>query len=163
MKFKGTLIYKLGLKPSSGRLASIVYKDLDPPPPICTTTNTPSYNNTKETILSESSPLTMSFSTMKSALATAILSFSLVQAAPANKVIKRDSLKGVDISHYQESFDYEGAYADGIVFAMIKATESTTYTDPSVSFLIFISPTQFRTMLTNDSSRLTTLELTMPE
>jgi len=74
----------------------------------------------------------MSFSTMKTALAAALLS-AFVNAAPTTNLVRRDTLQGVDISHYQPDFDYEGAYAAGIVFAMIKATESTDYKDPSFS------------------------------
>jgi len=75
----------------------------------------------------------MSFSSLKSTLATALLSLSLVNAIPTTKVVARDSVKGFDISHYQPNVDYDGAYAGGIVFALIKATESTSYTDPSFS------------------------------
>ncbi|MEP6698059.1 MAG: GH25 family lysozyme [Pseudonocardiales bacterium] len=37
---------------------------------------------------------------------------------------------GMDVSHYQGTVDWGRAYANGARFAYIKATESTTYTDP---------------------------------
>ncbi|KAJ6441456.1 N,O-diacetyl muramidase [Purpureocillium lavendulum] len=43
------------------------------------------------------------------------------------------AVKGFDISHYQPNVDFAKAYADGARFVMIKATEGTTYTDPSFS------------------------------
>jgi GH25 family lysozyme M1 (1,4-beta-N-acetylmuramidase) len=59
-------------------------------------------------------------------LATAAL------AAPA--VEKRDTVYGFDISHYQSSVDFNAAYGDGgLRFVYIKATEGTTYKDPSFS------------------------------
>jgi GH25 family lysozyme M1 (1,4-beta-N-acetylmuramidase) len=91
---------------------------------------------------------------MKATLATALLSLGLVNAVPTSQPVRRDTLQGVDISHYQESFDYTGAYADGIVFAMIKATESTTYTDPSVR-LSLLQPYKFFLHIT-DSSQFST-------
>jgi hypothetical protein len=53
-------------------------------------------------------------------------------AAPA--VSKREgSVYGFDISHYQESVDFAGAYSSGMRFVYIKATEGTTYKDPLFS------------------------------
>lgn len=43
------------------------------------------------------------------------------------------TVQGIDISHYQSSVDFKGAYNAGIRFAYIKATEGTTYTDPKFS------------------------------
>ncbi|GES63840.1 N,O-diacetyl muramidase [Aspergillus terreus] len=43
------------------------------------------------------------------------------------------AVQGFDISHYQSSVNYAGAYNSGARFVMIKATEGTTYTDPSFS------------------------------
>nr|QNJ46212.1 GH25 muramidase [Aspergillus deflectus] len=43
------------------------------------------------------------------------------------------AVQGFDISHYQSSVDYAGAYSSGARFVMIKATEGTTYTDPAFS------------------------------
>ena len=42
------------------------------------------------------------------------------------------TVKGFDISHYQNSVDFAGAYKDGLRFVIIKATEGTTYIDPKV-------------------------------
>ncbi|KAL4881790.1 glycoside hydrolase superfamily [Aspergillus karnatakaensis] len=43
------------------------------------------------------------------------------------------AVQGFDISNWQPTVDYAGAYASGARFVMIKATEGTTYTDPSFS------------------------------
>lgn len=43
------------------------------------------------------------------------------------------TVKGFDVSHYQSSIDWSGAYSSGMRFVMIKATEGTTYTDPKFS------------------------------
>ncbi|PTU23713.1 hypothetical protein P175DRAFT_0505514 [Aspergillus ochraceoroseus IBT 24754] len=43
------------------------------------------------------------------------------------------AVQGFDISHYQPSVNYAGAYSSGARFVMIKATEGTTYIDPSFS------------------------------
>lgn len=43
------------------------------------------------------------------------------------------SVEGFDVSHYQSSVDWAGAYAGGLRFVMIKATESTNYKDPKFS------------------------------
>lgn len=43
------------------------------------------------------------------------------------------SVPGFDVSHYQSSVDFNSAYAGGLRFVIIKATEGTTYTDPSFS------------------------------
>jgi GH25 family lysozyme M1 (1,4-beta-N-acetylmuramidase) len=40
---------------------------------------------------------------------------------------------GIDVSHYQGSINWSSVKAAGIQFAYIKATESTTYTDPNFS------------------------------
>lgn len=53
-------------------------------------------------------------------------------AAPAGLAV-RDTVQGFDISHYQSSVDFTGAYNAGLRFVMIKATESTNYIDPKVS------------------------------
>lgn len=73
-------------------------------------------------------------------------------AAPVDQIEKRDTVKGFDISHYQPTVNYQGAYNSGARFVIIKvtqylsppnrpsidtldhpdiqATEGTTYTDP---------------------------------
>jgi len=43
------------------------------------------------------------------------------------------TVKGFDISHWQSSVNFAGAYKDGLRFVIIKATEGTTYHDPKVS------------------------------
>lgn len=44
-------------------------------------------------------------------------------------------VQGFDISHYQSSVNFAGAYAGGLRFVYIKATEGTTYQDPKVQSL----------------------------
>ncbi|KAI1105398.1 glycoside hydrolase family 25 protein [Jackrogersella minutella] len=41
------------------------------------------------------------------------------------------AVPGFDISHYQSSVDFAAAYSSGARFVIIKATEGTTYVDPS--------------------------------
>lgn len=43
------------------------------------------------------------------------------------------TVQGFDISHYQSSVDFAAAYSSGARFVIIKATEGTTYQDPSFS------------------------------
>ncbi|GFP54440.1 hypothetical protein ACSS6W_002235 [Trichoderma asperelloides] len=43
------------------------------------------------------------------------------------------SVQGFDISHYQPTVNFKQAYSDGARFVIIKATEGTTYIDPSFS------------------------------
>ncbi|PTB43873.1 uncharacterized protein TrAFT101_002438 [Trichoderma asperellum] len=43
------------------------------------------------------------------------------------------SVQGFDISHYQPTVNFQKAYSDGARFVIIKATEGTTYIDPSFS------------------------------
>lgn len=53
-------------------------------------------------------------------------------AAPAHE--KRAQVYGFDISHYQESVDFDAAYNDGgLRFVYIKATEGLDYLDPLFS------------------------------
>ncbi|KAI4270655.1 MAG: hypothetical protein LQ337_006542 [Flavoplaca oasis] len=62
-------------------------------------------------------------------------------AVPVNDLDKRDTVKGFDISHYQPTVNYQGAYNSGARFVIIKtltltnpkATEGTTYIDPKFS------------------------------
>ncbi|KAL8991912.1 MAG: hypothetical protein Q9169_007541 [Polycauliona sp. 2 TL-2023] len=50
-----------------------------------------------------------------------------------NTLEKRATVPGFDISHYQPTVNYQGAYNSGARFVIIKATEGTTYTDPKFS------------------------------
>ncbi|KAI0453968.1 glycoside hydrolase family 25 protein [Xylaria acuta] len=43
------------------------------------------------------------------------------------------AVQGFDISHYQSSVNFAAAYSAGARFVIIKATEGTTYIDPSFS------------------------------
>ena len=57
---------------------------------------------------------------------------AVTSAAPTLQ--KRDSVYGFDISHYQESVDFDAAYNDGgLRFVYIKATEGLDYLDPLFS------------------------------
>ncbi|KAF8638169.1 hypothetical protein AX17_002392 [Amanita inopinata Kibby_2008] len=68
------------------------------------------------------------FTAVSLALASAL-------SALANPIIldKRANPLGIDISNYQPSVDFNAARANGIEFVYIKATEGTTYTNPSFS------------------------------
>ncbi|KAI4086880.1 MAG: hypothetical protein LQ344_007206 [Seirophora lacunosa] len=55
---------------------------------------------------------------------------SVVAAA---SIEERATVQGFDISHYQASVNFGAAYNSGARFVIIKATEGTTYTDPSFS------------------------------
>ena len=59
----------------------------------------------------------------------------IIAATSASPIlVKRDSVYGFDISHYQSSVDFDAAYNDGgLRFVYIKATESTDYIDPAFS------------------------------
>nr|QNJ46256.1 GH25 muramidase [Gelasinospora cratophora] len=61
---------------------------------------------------------------MKSFVLTAFA--GLIGAAQA-------TVQGFDISHYQSSVNFAGAYSSGARFVIIKATEGTTYIDSSFS------------------------------
>ena len=41
-------------------------------------------------------------------------------AAPVVQIEKRDTVKGFDISHYQPTVNYQGAYNSGARFVIIK-------------------------------------------
>ncbi|WPH00924.1 n,o-diacetylmuramidase [Acrodontium crateriforme] len=70
---------------------------------------------------------------MKS-ITIASLFVALVSAASATPLEKRTTVAGFDISHYQSSVDFASAYSQGgLRFVFIKATEGTTYKDPSFS------------------------------
>ncbi|RKU43282.1 hypothetical protein DL546_006309 [Coniochaeta pulveracea] len=60
---------------------------------------------------------------MKTEFITALALAGAAQAA----------VQGFDISHYQPTVNYQAAYNAGARFVIIKATEGTTYTDPSFS------------------------------
>ncbi|KAI9695095.1 MAG: hypothetical protein M1820_008920 [Bogoriella megaspora] len=57
----------------------------------------------------------------------------LAHAQPTGHLVKRASVKGFDISHYQPNVDFSAAHSGGLRFVMIKATESTNYIDPKFS------------------------------
>lgn len=66
-----------------------------------------------------------------SALAVAsILGFAAASPAPLEK---RATVQGFDISGYQPSVNFAAAYSSGARFVIIKATEGTSYQNPSFS------------------------------
>lgn len=52
-------------------------------------------------------------------------------SSAATTVCGQTSVKGIDVSHYDGTIDWATAKASGIDFAIAKATESTTYVDPT--------------------------------
>ena len=46
-------------------------------------------------------------------------------AVPADKLEKRATIQGFDISHYQSTVNYQGAYNSGARFVIIKVTLSS--------------------------------------
>ena len=58
---------------------------------------------------------------MKSSGLISLLTAAAVTAAPAN-IEKRATVKGFDISHYQATVDFNGAYSDGARFVIIKVS-----------------------------------------
>ena len=54
-------------------------------------------------------------------------------ALAANLGLSLATVPGFDISHYQGTVNFAGAYSSGARFVLIKATEGTTYTDPKFS------------------------------
>ncbi|KAL9124289.1 MAG: hypothetical protein Q9217_006368 [Psora testacea] len=69
---------------------------------------------------------------MRFPIAPLLLAFTLTSAAPA-ALEKRATVQGFDISHYQGTVNFKGAYDSGARFVIIKATEGTTYIDPGFS------------------------------
>lgn len=49
----------------------------------------------------------------------------------APQTSKASSVQGLDVSHYQGKINWKGVYGDGARFAYMKATEGTSYRDPS--------------------------------
>ncbi|KAL8725488.1 MAG: hypothetical protein Q9181_006401 [Wetmoreana brouardii] len=70
---------------------------------------------------------------MKFRLAFAALAIGRVAALPSHQLEERDTVQGFDISHYQGTVNFQGAYNSGARFVIIKATEGTTYIDSSFS------------------------------
>ncbi|KFY36096.1 hypothetical protein V494_05321 [Pseudogymnoascus sp. VKM F-4513 (FW-928)] len=64
-------------------------------------------------------------------IVAAILGFAA--ASPTAEIEKRATVQGFDISGYQPTVDFAGAYASGARFVMIKATEGTSFISSSFS------------------------------
>ncbi|KAA1472409.1 glycoside hydrolase family 25 protein [Dentipellis sp. KUC8613] len=69
--------------------------------------------------------------TLRAALLLAISSAAAVVGSPVLE--KRADPEGIDVSSYQPSINWSTVKANGVTFAYIKATEGTTYTNPSFS------------------------------
>ncbi|MCJ1459432.1 hypothetical protein MMC28_009810 [Mycoblastus sanguinarius] len=69
---------------------------------------------------------------MKLSIVSPLFALSIVHAAPA-VIEKRATVQGFDISHYQSTVNFQGAYNSGARFVIIKATEGTSYLDPDFS------------------------------
>ncbi len=54
-----------------------------------------------------------------------------VDTEPADPRAKPRTVLGIDASHHQGTIDWEAVAGDDIEFAYLKATEGTTYTDPT--------------------------------
>jgi len=61
---------------------------------------------------------------MKLSLFSSLLALGLVNAAPA-KIEKRATVQGFDISHYQGTVNFQGAYNSGARFVIIKVSSLT--------------------------------------
>nr|POE85610.1 n,o-diacetylmuramidase [Quercus suber] len=70
---------------------------------------------------------------MKSILSWSVLLAAVANAAPTGSLVPRASVQGFDVSHYQGTVNFASAYSGGLRFVFIKATEGTTYTDPTFS------------------------------
>ncbi|KAG7086907.1 hypothetical protein E1B28_002825 [Marasmius oreades] len=57
----------------------------------------------------------------------------LLPLALATAVEKRASPQGIDVSHFQSNVNWAQVKSNGISFAFIKATDGTTFQDPSFS------------------------------
>ncbi len=53
---------------------------------------------------------------------------------PNSAKAEKYEVKGVDVSHYQGEIDWEVLSGDGISFAFIKATEGSSYVDPTYDY-----------------------------
>lgn len=61
---------------------------------------------------------------LTSAFALAALCQAAALAAPhVDQIEKRDTVKGFDISHYQPTVNYQGAYNSGARFVIIKVKQ----------------------------------------
>lgn len=62
-----------------------------------------------------------------------ILMKSIVALAPLLALVSATSPQGIDVSNYQTNINWSTVKANGVTFAYIKATEGTSYTNPSFS------------------------------
>ncbi|EIW55257.1 glycoside hydrolase family 25 protein [Trametes versicolor FP-101664 SS1] len=67
----------------------------------------------------------------RSTAALLTLAISVATASPILE--KRANPKGIDVSHFQGTVNFNTVKANGLAFAYIKATEGTTFEDPDFS------------------------------
>lgn len=76
---------------------------------------------------------------LRTKLGTGLLTGAVVAGAVTASLLSSGSasaatvVQGFDVSHYQGTINFSTQYANGARFVYIKATEGTTYTDPSFS------------------------------
>jgi len=79
----------------------------------------------------------ISISTSVSAIAvialSLILTSNVLQVNAGDTINAATYTKGIDISHWQGTINWNSVYADGYRFAFCKATEGITYDDPTFS------------------------------
>ena len=66
-----------------------------------------------------------------------ILTLALTEATPAN-IERRDTVQGFDISHYQTTVNFQGAYNSGARFVIIKVSIQVQLPYPRTSSLSII-------------------------
>uniref|UniRef100_A0A7S1AKY3 Lysozyme n=1 Tax=Noctiluca scintillans TaxID=2966 RepID=A0A7S1AKY3_NOCSC len=59
-----------------------------------------------------------------------IIGTPVTEALEANVSLPETHLRGIDVSHYQGTINWNSVKSSGVSFAMAKATEGTSYTDP---------------------------------
>ncbi|KIP06352.1 glycoside hydrolase family 25 protein [Phlebiopsis gigantea 11061_1 CR5-6] len=68
---------------------------------------------------------------LSKAIAVVLAVASIASATPT--LVKRGSIPGIDVSHYQGTINWSTVKANGVQWAYIKATEGTGYEDPEFS------------------------------
>jgi lysozyme len=68
-----------------------------------------------------------------SALVLAVLAFALTVPTRPASAAPPGTLRGIDVSHWNDVIRWSKVAASGVRFAIMKATEGTSYTDPTYS------------------------------
>ena len=76
---------------------------------------------------------------MKLSISSLLVALSLTTAAPVADLEKRATVPGFDISHYQATVNFQGAYNSGARFVIIKVTLSISHS-LSHLFSVLLSP-----------------------